>query len=161
MTDAALVPGGRCELGSGLLAWQPLLAEQDMHIVMGPQGGYHFIVQARIAEMAPGDPATPGQAQNPSTTFSCFRADGKQIDKRYPPYRLGYGQSAAGWFELSSGRILQIDNGEIPALYGTRVRIALEVRDSVGHQAKDERSVRVVAPPAPPTTVDAGQPDAL
>jgi hypothetical protein len=52
-------------------------------------------------------------------------------------------------FVLPSGRILQIENAEVPGIYGTRVRIRLRVADVEGRVATDERWVTVVPWSAP------------
>ncbi len=131
------------ELGTGAAGFEPLVAEQPLELVAGPQGGFHFIVHARARGIDPGDPAAPGQPINPRTTFSAFAEDGRQIDRLLPSYHLGYEASAAGagWYELSSGRILQIENAEVPDAFGQRVRVVVRVRDAAGHEGQDERWV--------------------
>lgn len=144
--------GGTVELGTGSAAFEPLAAEQPLDIVAGPQGGYHFIVHARMREMAPGDPTMPGQPTNPSTTFSAFDESGVQIDVMNPPYRLGYepAPGVAGAYDLPGGRILQLENAEVPRVAGGRVRITVRVRDAEGRVAEDERWVQAIGPDGGP-----------
>jgi hypothetical protein len=132
------------ELGSGTLAWLPLAEDAELDLIAGPQGGHHFIVHARIRDMIPGDPSRPGLLANPITRFSVWLDDGgteRQIDLMFPPYRLGYEEMSDGWFSLASGRILQVAESELPALYGQRVRIGLEVTDAAGVHGRDSRTV--------------------
>jgi hypothetical protein len=142
----ARLEGGSAELGTGTTGFEPLLDDQELGLVAGPQGGYHYIVHSRIREMSPGDYMRPGVTENPVTLFAVYTEDGRQIDKMYPPYHIGYMQDEAepSLFVLPSGRILQIENAEVPGIYGARVRIRLRVSDVEGRVATDERWVRVV-----------------
>jgi hypothetical protein len=142
----ARLEGGSAELGTGTTAFEPLVEDQELGLVAGPQGGFHFIVHSRIREMAPGDYMRPGVTENPVTLFAVYSEDGRQIDKMYPPYHIGYMQDPVepSLFVLPSGRILQIENSEVPGIYGTRVRITLRVSDVEGRVATDERGVTVV-----------------
>ncbi len=59
------------------------------------------------------------------------------------PYRLGYEQ-VEGSYLLPSGRILQVKEAAVPTLYGSRVRIEVEVTDVEGESATDGRWVTAV-----------------
>jgi hypothetical protein len=144
--DVTLIPGGVAELGTGTTAFEPLAPDQELGLVAGPQGGYHFIVHSRIREMTPGDYTQPGLPENPVTLFEVFSSDDRQIDKMYPPYHIGYMADASDptLYVLPSGRILQIENAEVPAIYGTSVKIKVRVSDADGRVATDERTVTVV-----------------
>jgi hypothetical protein len=141
----ARTPGGAAQLGTGTTAFQTLEPDQELGLVAGIQGGYHFHVHSRIREMSPGDPegAAP---ENPTTLFAVYREDGTQIDKRFPPYHIAYEPDdlVPAHYVLPSGRILQIENAEVPGIYGTRVQITLRVSDVEGRVATDERWVMVV-----------------
>jgi hypothetical protein len=137
-------PGGVAEIGTGMLEFEPVAAEEELGLVAGPQGGYHFIVHARIREMEPGDPMRAGIPENPFTRFTCFSEDGRRIDVGVPPgLRIGYRTGDGGWYELPSGRILQIYNEEVPGVVGQRVKISVDVSDAAGHRAIDERWIVV------------------
>lgn len=162
---------GVAELGTGTTSYVPIVDEQELGLVRGPQGGFHFIVHGRMTGIAPGDPTRPGIPENPTTRFAAYREDGRQIDVQAPPWRGGYEAGTDGWYELPSGRILQIENPEVPTLYGTRVRITINVRDAEGHVGADERWVVArdwdellpdagPTPPADAAPVDAPGPDA-
>ena len=142
----ARIPGGIAELGTGTTAFEPLTPEQELGLVTGPQGGYHFIVHSRITEMAPGDFMRPGLPENPVTLFEVWHDDGRQIDKLFPPYHIGYMEDPEdpARYVLPSGRILQIEEAEVPAIYGQRARITLRVSDTDGKVATDERWVTVI-----------------
>ena len=148
------------ELGTGSLDWEPITPEQDLVLVAGPQGGHHFIVNARAQGLVPGDPEHPGQTGNPQTQFSVFDEDGLQVDLQFPPYVLGYVVGGGGWYVLPSGRILQVEESAVPQLYGSRVRIGVHVEDVLGAAGSDERWVHVIEDPNLPDG-DAGVDAAL
>lgn len=153
---------GQVEVGTGALVFESLEGDVELALVAGTQGGFHFIVHARIQGLVPGDPSMPGLLGNPQTTFAAFLEDETQIDSQFPPYRLGYDEGAEGWNALPSGRILQMhpdryDSDNISELFGQRVRLRVDVRDAAGVRVWDERWILVGAPePA----ADAGVPDA-
>ena len=145
------------ELGTGALGFEPLEDGQSLLLVAGTQGGYHFVVNARIRGLLSGDPSIPDALGNPQTRFAMFREDGNQIDVMPRPYRLGYRESDDGWFEMPSGRILQIDqalveNGLLATLYQEQVRLTVEIRDARGSEA----SAEVWVVPEPDISPDAG-----
>ncbi len=135
-------PAATIEIGTGARAFEPLTPKQDLGIVAGSQGGYHFIINARIRGLLPGDPGQPGALGNPLTRFEVY-LDDKRVDIMAPPYRLGYRDSAEDWHEMPSGRILQLsdqliaDENLIPDIYGKEVRIETYVRDARGDEASD------------------------
>ena len=137
-------PLGQAELGTGTTSFEPLVAEQEFGVIAGPQGGFHFIIHARIRELEPGDPLLPGDPGNPRTLFGAYDVNGERLDPAFAPYRLGYVQAQGGWYELASGHILVIDNSHVPGIYGQRVRITVDVTDRDGRSARDERWIRAV-----------------
>jgi len=155
---APATSGGTAELGTGGDAWQPLIEGQELELVTGGQGGHHFVVRARIQDMVPGDPTQPAAVDNPSTEFAVFLGD-ERIDLEFPPFRLGYLVCVDGWFDLGGGRIARIDESALPYIYGSEVRIVVEVIDFEGRHAIDDRTVIAVRDgiTAPP---DAGTTDA-
>lgn len=158
--DSGVAPGDAwVELGTGTTSFEPVAADSDLTLVAGPQGGHHFIVTARIRGLQPGDPAMPGTIYNPSTRFTVWSEDGEQLDIDPPAYRLGYEQADDGMFVLPSGHIIQVREEEVAALYGGRVKLRVEVEDSTGASASDERWVRPMEDTSVPNG-DAGVPDA-
>jgi hypothetical protein len=77
------------ELGTGGLNFESLEDGQSLLLVAGTQGGYHFVVNARIRGLLSGDPSMPDALGNPQTRFSMFDEGGRQIDIMPRPYRLG------------------------------------------------------------------------
>ena len=132
------------ELGTGQAEFEPIEDMQNLILVAGPQGGYHFIANARIQALEPGEPSMPGLDVNPITEFFVYREDGTRIDAESPADRLGYELADDGWYELPTGRILGIDQqlveeqNLIPALYSERVLLRVEVLDADGISASAE-----------------------
>ena len=156
-----VVPGGTVEIGTGTTRFVAITPEQTVEMVRGPQGGHHFVVHARAKDIAYGV-AEPGLPENPTTRFSAYRADGRQIDLMFPAWHGGYVASGTfdGWWVLASqGRILQVEESEIPALYGTRVQLSVLVTDVAGHRVLDSRQV-IAGRPFDEPDGDAGPPDA-
>ncbi len=152
---------GTIEIGSGALEFVPITDGQELEIVAGVQGGYHFVINARMQNLIPGDPSMPNALGNPQTRFSIYLEDGQRVDNMSPPYRLGYRSAADEWRELPSGRILQLDDGLIanedliPEIYGQDVRVVVEIRDASGREAEAEAWV-VAVPEELPEQPDAG-----
>ena len=151
-------PGtGEVTIGTGTTEFESIGDGAELEVVAGPQGGFHFHVHARMRGLDPGDPSMPGLIANPATTFAAFRESGEQIDFDFPPYRLGYVDIGGGEFELPSGRILQIEEAVIPAIYGERIRLTVEIRDEGGRTATAELSITAIeeADSGPDAGVDA------
>jgi len=147
------------EVGTGALAFEPVAPDGDWTLVAGPQGGHHFIVNARARGLVPGDPTRPGSDTNPVTTFSVYDTEMNQVDLMPPPYQLGYEATPDGWFSLTSGHIAQVIESQAARLVDTRVLIRVELHDSAGHAASDERWAHAVAAPVT-NGADAGPADA-
>ena len=135
------------ELGTGTTVFEPVGEESELVLEAGPQGGHHFVLHARISGMAPGDPTQPGLVGNPTTRFSVTAEDGARLDIGMAPYRLGY-ELVDGEYVLPSGRIAQVREAAVPSLYGSRVRIDVQVTDAAGESAMDGRWVIAVERPA-------------
>lgn len=155
-TDSGTEPGGgEAEIGTGMFAFAPLADGERLDLVSGPQGGFHFVVHARMRGLAPGD-ARRDLPTNPTTWFRVLDENGTRVD--IPEVRqLGYApqNGAEGWYILPSGRILLIENAAAPRLYGRPVTIEVQIRDAEGRMAGDTARITAVAyPPA----IDAGVP---
>jgi hypothetical protein len=150
-------PPGDVEVavGTGTTAFEPLAEGDPLEVVAGIQGGHHFHVHARMRGLDPGDPTMNGQLSNPQTRFSAFTAAGEQLDLMFPPYRLGYVALGDGSFELPSGRLLVLDDEQVPGLAGQEVRLAVEIIDDSGRRGSAEVNV-VAVEGEPPEDFDAG-----
>jgi hypothetical protein len=128
------------ELGTGATDWIALAENGRLDVLAGPQGGHHFLVHARIRNLTPGDPLFPGLADNPTTAFAAYLGD-RQVDQQQPPFRLGFGQGDESFYYLETGRLLFLNDSDVPMLYGQAVRLTVKVVDIAGREATDERTV--------------------
>ena len=150
----ALFDGPAVELGTGIESYEPLVAEQALPFFEGIQGGYHFFLRARIRDLDPGMRGRPGLPGNPATTFSVFDEDGERVDEQPIGFRLGYGESGDGWYELPNERAVFLVMERISAIRDSRARIHVEVVDSEQRSAAAEVWVRPYEVPLEP--LDAG-----
>ncbi len=158
--DSAVTPAGAwVELGTGTDSFEAIAAEGDMLLVAGPQGGHHFIVNAKMHGLQPGDPTMPGTMQNPATRFTVWNESGEQLDVDPPPYHLGYEEVSDGVYALLGGHIIQVREDEVTPLYGARVKLRVEIEDINGARVADERWVVPFEDTSGPDG-DAGVPDA-
>lgn len=133
------------ELGTGV-AFQPVAPESDLVLHVGPQGGHHFEVNARMSGFAPGAPGSGCSDQNPTTRFTVWSESGDRLDVNPPICRLPYVAEDDEAFVLETGTIIQVIEAQAEEVYGTRVRIEVELTDTGGLEGTDERWVRVVEP---------------
>jgi hypothetical protein len=146
---------GEAEIGTGTTAFESVTAGQELTIVAGPQGGHHFILNARQKGLEPGDPTKPGLAGNPTTRFATYLGD-RQVDIMQPPYRLGYEDTGDGYLTMASGHIIPFQEDALADVDGQTVRIEVEISDVNGLCARADTTVTAVPGPEP----DGGSPDA-
>lgn len=135
--------GAAIELGSGRVEFSPLADGDELGLIEGIQGGHHFVVHARVQGIEPGTPERLAP-DNPVTRFQALDADGTRIDAGGTVTQIGYRDEGTGWFALPSGRLLIMDEGEVPELYGEEIVIRVIVTGPEGATATDERRVLVV-----------------
>jgi hypothetical protein len=147
-------------LGANLGEVQLIEPEQDLVLYRGLQGGVHFFLNARIRGMTPGDPKNV-LAANPITLFSVMREDGEPVQLVECAFRMGYREVDECAYELPFSRLIQIENAYKEIVFGERVLIRAEVRDSQGRYGVAERWVRVVEEHPPADAAPDALPDAL
>jgi hypothetical protein len=150
-TPGAEVDVGAFRIGIG---YAPLQENEELSVYEGGQGGHHFFLHARIRGMSPGDPDQPLETK-PATWFSLYREDGTDFTVAECVYPLAYEMNEAGDWVLPYSPIVQFTGGQVPGIYGKRVRVKVEVMDGEGRYATDEEWVVAV----PFEEVDAGVPD--
>jgi hypothetical protein len=150
---------GRVELGIGFGSFEPLDDEQEVPLEAGAQGLHHFVVNARMWDLEPGDISKSPEEQ-PQTRFSAFFEDGRVVDDLDCSFPLFYVPRSDGGdgYDLYSGRLLVVDEELVADVPGQRIRIVVEVVDVEQRYAIDERWINAVAGPEPGMS-DAG-PDA-
>ena len=139
------------KIGTGVVDFMDLPASGELGVVKGPQGGFHFIVNAKVAAMdQPGDANDPGSTTNPITRFEAFGEDGGVLNWDLPPYHLGYVKGPSGQYEIG-GHILRLLIPTQESILGQHVRIKVTVEQVNGRGGSDEATV---------TAVKADEPDA-
>lgn len=128
-------PAASVEIGTGQGGFEPLAAESDLVLHAGFQGGHHFFLHARMDGLAP---------DNLSTRFSVWNESGQEVDVS-TGFLSSYEDVGGGVYALPQGAAVQVDEGEVDAIVGARVRVAVELTDSGGLQVSDERWVHAVA----------------
>lgn len=127
-------------LGTGIDAFEPLAAGQDLFIVQGPQGGYHFFVSVSATGVVAGNPDDLSDDRNPTTTFRAF-AGGQRVDLDAADFTQGLRPIPETGGVGMIGRLLILDIQSDDELAGATVRIEVTVRDTAGAAAGDERTV--------------------
>lgn len=134
------------ELGTGEVEFVPLAEGDELEVVHGPQGGYHFTVSMRVQGIDAGDPSDLDAPNNPITLFQAFLG-GERIDLNAALYRQGIDPSAEpGVYEML-GRRLILDIQSDAELDGLECLVDVTVTDADGQELHDERTV--VAVPSP------------
>jgi hypothetical protein len=132
-------PAAAAEIGTAIEptfdGFEPIAAESDLVLHEGSQGGHHFFLHARIEGLAP---------DNPTTGFSVWNEGGDRVDIS-GPFQLSYEDAGGGLYQLPNGIAVQVDESQVTAIIGARVRVAVEVTDLEGIQVTDERWVHAVA----------------
>jgi hypothetical protein len=155
-------PGGTIELGTGVLAFEPL--PDELQFIRGTQGGTFLVLNARMKDLDPGDPDVLRAPGNPKSTFSATLFDGTVVERECPA-TVGYKPSAEeGYFERSRHQVLEFLPFELgQKAFDTDLTLKVEVIDSQGRYASDEKVVHCRAPvgwaDAGPPEGDGGIPD--
>lgn len=150
-------PGASVDIGAFRygVGYDPLEEGEEVAVFQGSQGGFHFFMHARIHGMSPGDRDQPIET-HPATWFTMYREDGTDITGSGEcVYPLAYEMNEAGDWVLPYSPIVPFTGGQVPGIYGKRVRVKVEVMDGEGRYATDEEWVI----PVPFEEVDAGVPD--
>ncbi len=132
------------ELGTGTGAFEVLEDGDDIFIVQGPQGGYHFFGALRARNVNPGDSEDLSDSSNPTTTFEAFVGDAR-IDGMFSTYRQGL-EVSNGYAEMI-GRQVILDILDDEDLDGATVRFGVRFEDVDGVMLSDERTLTAVKHP--------------
>ncbi len=136
-------------LGSGDVAFEALDDGDDIFIVQGAQGGFHFFGSVAVTGIDPGNPNDLGDASNPTTEFRAFRG-ADRVDAEASRYVQGLrpvdGMPGVGMV----GRLVILDILADDDLDGATVRFEVEVTGADGTTASDARTLTAVAHPNNP-----------
>ncbi len=128
-------PTASVEIGTGQGDFEPIAAESDLVLHQGPQGGHHFFLHARMQGLSPADP---------TTRFSVWNESGDEVDI-VGPFQVTYEDSGDGTYVLPNGIAVQVDEDQVGAITGARVRVKVDLTDVESTQASDDRWVHAVA----------------
>jgi hypothetical protein len=135
------------EIGTGETEFVPLEDGDEVDIIFGPQGGYHFNTSIRVQGIHPGDPDHLDDPDNPLTVLRAF-LDGEQIDLDASTYKQGIDPvpGEPGVYQMI-GRRLILDIQSDDELDGRECLIDVTITDRDGVEVHDERTI--IAVPSP------------
>ena len=144
--DRDAVPGGQIDVGRPA-PFEAFLDNDDLTLVIGPQGGVHIDIQARMSGLVPGDPDNPVSEDNPYTRFFAYDQDEVQVSAIPCAFRIAYTDDGEG-LSLDHDVVLFLKNEHVaPATAERRIgqtwRIGVEIVDAQGRYASDFHDVHV------------------
>ena len=128
-----VIAGGSAELGLGS-SFMPVVAGQNVDLQLGAQGLWMFIVNGRARDMAVGSGDREGVVD-----VAVFDKTGQTISLDLGCRRREFAETADGYLEFASPFLLPLNPSAM--VDGATVTIHLQVRDTEGRQAIDERAV--------------------
>ncbi len=141
-------------LGTGELAFEPLVEGGVLSVVHGPQGGYHVVGSVRARGFDPGDADRLDAPNNPLVAFRTWRDD---VDLTLTgAYRQGLDPraveadadaDAAGWTHEMVGRLCILDIADDDELAGDTVVFEVEVTDVLGRVFRDTKALTIEKDP--------------
>ena len=136
-------------LGTGNIEFEALADGDDIAIVHGMQGGYHFFGSARMTGLIPGDGTDLTNPDNPTTTFTVTR-DGQRIDANIAGYVQGYRPLPDTDLVELIPRVVVLDIEDDAELDGATVEFTVTITDVTGATASDTKSLIAVPHPDNP-----------
>ena len=133
-------------IGTGELEFEPLEDDEELVLIRGPQGGYHFLGSVRTVGIEAGDPTNLGDPGNPTVSFQAT-IDGVELAPN-AMYTQGLDPIDAPPFTHEMvGRLVILDIGQSPAdddaLAGADVVFSVTLEDADGAVYADERTAVV------------------
>ncbi len=132
--DHPVVPGGAVELGLGD-TFTPVRAGQDVDLILGSQGLWMFVINARVQDM-------DGSAGDIGLLVDAVDVNGNRASLLDRSCRARkFEDNGSGMLQLTTGSLMPLDPNAVPHVDGATFTIRLEVRDVDGRRATDERTV--------------------
>jgi hypothetical protein len=139
--DQPVVAGGSAEVGLGT-EFMAITDHQDVHVVLGGQGLLMFVVNARVRGMELGAGDLQGGidalARDPSGTVLSVATGCRARE---------FTNTAGGSLDLAVPYLLPLAPAATAMLEGAAITLHLEIRDTAGHRATDDRTVIAHLPP--------------
>jgi hypothetical protein len=130
----AFVADGSAELGTGT-EFTPVMDGQRADVVLGTQGLRMFVLNVRVRDLDVG----PGQ--DGGITASARDQDGVTASMDYGCRTRSFEQHADGWLYATSAYFLPLTLDALAWIDGATVALQVHVRDGLGHEATDTRTV--------------------
>ena len=130
------VPEGLIEVGTGREQFEAMTPEQDLPLIVGLQGGFHFEIRTRIQGLDGG--SGTDKDGNPRTLLSAYNEAGERIDSARATcgFFVAY-EPGEDYDELPGVRLVIFGLDSRPAV-GQRVRIMAEIVDQCGRYASND-----------------------
>lgn len=138
-------PGAELTIGLGLATFEPLLADQTLEIIAGPQGGAHLEMHARMSGLSPGD-VNDAWGRAPHTLVTIENEAGDRLTALDCTFPQPYVENGDGTYQLVSGRIILIRSNYLGDLNGSRALVRMEAQDPEGRYAIVEQYVNLIDP---------------
>ena len=128
------------ELGTGELEFEALDDGDELSLIRGPQGGYHFLGSVRTKGIEAGDPDDLTHPDNPTVTFQANILDMDLVPNAQ--YEQGLDENQVDpWTHEMIGRLAILDIGHnVDAdnqMAGLDVRFSVTVVDASGDEYTD------------------------
>jgi hypothetical protein len=132
-------PAPAVELGTGEESFEALADYDEIFIVQGPQGGYHFTASLLAWGVNAGNPDDLGDPSNPTITFRAFEGS-TQVDIGVE-YTQGLKDGGEEFrYQLLGRRVILAIESDTE-LDGREVRLEVELSDADGNVLTDERTL--------------------
>ncbi len=135
-------------LATGYDIFEPLADGDEIFIVQGPQGGFHFFGSFYATGIDPGNPEDLDDPDNPTGVFRVFegttRVDLTAANSFTQGLRSVPGTGGFG----TVGRFVILDITNDAQLDGASVRFEIEVTDVHGVTVTDQRTLTAIPHPA-------------
>ncbi len=143
----ASVDGPMIDLGTGEYSFEPLSDGDEIDIIYGPQGGFHLLGSARIAEIEAGEHKNLNNPRNPTTLFEA-EIGGEQLVMS-PSFTQGYEPFATegGWTHQTVGRLAILDISDDDYLAGKEVVFSVVITDADGNSHRASKTLVLVPSP--------------
>lgn len=132
--DRPVIAGGAAELGLGM-EFAPVADRQEAELVLGTQGLWMFLVNARAHDMELGSEAVEGVVIEATDTR------GARISLESGCRTRRFEDQGDGTLQLATAFLLPLLPDVTPTIDGATITIRLEIRDSEGRRATDARTV--------------------
>ena len=139
-------PEPAIELGTGEITFAPLANGDEIEVIRGPQGGYHFLGSMRVRGVQAGTRERLDDPTNPTTRFTVL--DGDTSLAPHASYRQGLEASEhEDWTHEMIGRLVILDITDDDEINERDVVFGVTVEDTEGRVVSQQLELHVVPNP--------------